>query len=85
MIDDNYSFVLSEWKEDTIDGPFFMVYPDESILYGYIEKQKIGEIVCYEVNKEFNMILSKNSNILLVDLLPSSSILVFKIDKNLLD
>lgn len=62
-----------------------MVYPDESILYGYIEKQKIGEIVCYEVNKEFNMILSKNSNILLVDLLPSSSILVFKIDKNLLD
>lgn len=42
LIDDNYSFVLSEWKENKIEGPFFMVYPDESILYGFIEKQKIG-------------------------------------------
>lgn len=51
LIDDNYSFLLTEWKQDAIDGPFFMVYPDESIMYGFIEKQKIGEMVCYEVNK----------------------------------
>ena len=31
------------------------------------------------------MILSKNSNVVLVDLLPSSSILVFKVDKKFLD
>lgn len=31
------------------------------------------------------MILSKNSNVVLVDLLPSSSILVFKFDKKFLD
>jgi len=31
------------------------------------------------------MILSKNSNVLLVDLLPSKSILVFKMDKKFLD
>ena len=31
------------------------------------------------------MILSKNTNIILVDLIPSGSILVFKIDKKFLD
>lgn len=42
-------------------------------------------MVSYEMNKQFNMILSKNTNTLIVDLLPSKTILTFKVDYKFLN
>lgn len=28
LIDDLYGFVLGQWKNNNLDGPVFMVYPD---------------------------------------------------------
>jgi hypothetical protein len=85
LIDDNYSFILAEWANNKIEGPFFVIYPDESILYGTIKNDNIDEVVCYQVNKEFNMIVSKANNILIMDMLEGKSILIFQLEKGLLE
>ncbi len=84
LIDDLYGFVLGQWRNNNVDGPVFIVYPDQAVLYGYVEQGKVGDIVSYQV-KEYNMIVSKNNTTIVVDLLKSQSILTFKIDKKLLD
>jgi hypothetical protein len=52
LLDPNYLFVMANWQNGKIEGHSFIVYPDDSIFYGFIDNNSPANFCCFQLNKK---------------------------------
>lgn len=47
-MDDEFSFILAEWRNGVIDGPCFIMFPNEQIFYGNFRNGNVDGLCCFD-------------------------------------
>ena len=52
ILNEDFSFFLSNWKNDIVDGPSFLIFPNDKIFYGFFKDDKANGLCCYDMGEE---------------------------------
>ena len=49
ILNEDFSFFLSNWKNGIVDGPAFLIFPNDKIFYGFFRSDKANGLCCYDM------------------------------------
>jgi len=84
ILDQNYMFVMANWLNAKIEGHSFIVYPDDSLFYGFISNNSPANFCCFQLAKKvqvYSLIEIGDQINFIIDLFPSRSLACFSINR----
>lgn len=55
VLDHNYLLSIASWKRDTVEGETFIIFPDNTIFYGFIKNKFPIAFGCYQVSAKLQI------------------------------
>ena len=52
ILNQDFSLFLSHWKYGVVDGPCFLIFPNDKIFYGFFKNDKAVGLCCYDMGEE---------------------------------
>ena len=88
LLDQNYLFLMANWQNSKVEGQTFILYPDDSLFYGFISNNSPANFCFFRLAKKvqiYSLIEKGDSIIFIIDLFTNKNLVCFSINREVIE